>query len=428
MKIKSPTRPLHGAGEGVRRLAASVWSNGPHSDPLRGEDGRSRLRPLERYVSTVSQSLAVFRFFSFAMGVGLVFTLNSSDEQPLGLGPVVLLVGFFNVYRILWRFDPARPRSVILWLSLVEDTALSISLVLISGGLDSPFLIYSLSPILTASLLMNLNWAIASASISSLAVAGAHLPSVLRVSNLPGLLSQNYLVLVLLYSAICFLVVGLPFLANLNWQRRVRLESLAVERQRLRRKVHDNVAQTLAFLNLKIKLAQQRASKGKSPITDKDVADIGSIVERTYLAVRDYLDGTDEEGDGPLATRLHSISEQWSRDTGLPVQTSVTGEEGDLADQVKFQLIQVTREALANVAKHAYPTNVWVDLKFDPEQVVIRVRDDGRGFAASGLKGHGMGIMDERTKLAGASLDISSTPGEGTEVVVTYPRSVKQGD
>jgi len=201
-----------------------------------------------------------------------------------------------------------------------------------------------------------------------------------------------------------------------------------VERQRLRREVHDNVAQTLAFLNLKMRLAEQRASRGRTPITEQDVADIGSIVERTYLAVRDYLDGNDEQGDEPLAARIPSIADQWSRDTGLPVKTSVTGEEGDLPDQVKFQLIQVTREALANVAKHAYPTNVWVDLNCDPEQLVIRVRADGRGFVTSGLRGHGMGIMSERTAMAGASLDINSTPGEGTEVTITYARGLKQGD
>ncbi len=426
MNIKAPTWPLQSAGAGIGRLATNVWRSIQQLDQSRSRG--SRIQPLDRYVSTVSQSLAVFRFLSFALGAGLVFALNSSDQQPLVLGPVVLLVGLFNVYRILWRFDPAQPRLIVQWTSLGVDTALSISLTLISGGLDSPFLIYSLSPMLTASLLMNLRGALAAASISAISVSGAHVLAGLGLVNLPEVLGQNYLVLALLYSAICLLVVGLPFLANLNWQRRVRFESLVVERQRLRREVHDNVAQTLAFLNLKMKLADQRTSQGKSPINEADVAQIGSIVERTYLAVRDYLDGTDEEGDDPLLVRLPAITEQWSQDIGLPAIISFTGDEGELPVQVRFQLIQVAREALANIAKHAYSTNVWVDISCDADQVVIRVRDDGRGFVPTGLKGHGMGIMNERTAMAGASLDISSTPGEGTEVVVTYSRVSKQGD
>ena len=420
MNIKTPTRSLQGAGEGIVRLATNVWDSVQRLD--RSRSGNSRSDSLDRYVSTVSQSLAVFRFLSFALGATLVFSLNPSEQQPFVLGPMVLLVGLFNVYRILWRFDPVQPRIAAQWTSLIVDTTLSISLTLVSGGLDSPFLIYSLSPMLTASLLMSLRGALASATISAISVSGSHVLAGFDLVDLPEFLSENYLVLALLYSAICLLVVGLPFLANLNWQRRVRFESLVLERQRLRREVHDNVAQTLAFLNLKMKLAAQRTYQGKSPINEKDVAEIGSIVERTYLAVRDYLDGTDEEGDEPLTVRLPAITEQWSRDTGLSAKTTVTGPEGELPIQVKFQLLQVTREALANIAKHAYPTNVWVDCHCDAEQVVIRVRDDGRGFVPTGLKGHGMGIMSERTAMAGASLDINSTLGEGTEVVVTYVR------
>jgi signal transduction histidine kinase len=243
-------------------------------------------------------------------------------------------------------------------------------------------------------------------------------------------LSGNYLVLSSLYWAVCFLIVSLPFVANLNWQRRVRSESLATERQRLRREVHDNVAQTLAFLSLKIQRAEQRAAEGRIAITERDVAEIGSVVERAYLAVRDYLDGADEEGEGPLAANLTSMTGQWSRDTGLPLELSATGEEGELPANTKFQLLQVTKEALANVAKHAYPNHVWVDLECSPEAVTIRVRDDGRGFSAAGIRGHGMGIMSERTSMAGAGteLDISSTLGEGTEVVVSFTREGARED
>lgn len=419
----TPSWPLQGAVGGLQRLASAV-----RRGQRAAHETSAGSHPLENYVSTVSQWLAVFRFVSFAMGAGLFFALNPSDQQPSLLGQVVLVVGVFNVYCILRRFDPARPRRMIQWTNLSIDTSLSITLTLISGGLDSPFLIYSLSPILTASLLLNLRSALAAAGATAVAVSGAHALPWIGVSNLPHILSENYLVLALLFSAVSLLVVCLPFLANLSWQRRLRFESLAVERQRLRREVHDNVAQTLAFLNMKMKLSEQRTSHGQSPITQTDVSEICRIVERTYLAVRDYLDGTGEEEDEPLLTRISTVADQWSRDTGLPAHINVTGDEGELPVQVKFQLVQITREALANVAKHAYPQNTWVEVKCEPAQVQIRVRDDGRGFAASGLKGHGMGIMSERAAMAQASVDINSAPGEGTEVILTYCRDTKNGD
>jgi len=425
--MRNVNGPVTDSGKGLKGLATALWWR--RLQPRRTQESpRSEPQPqrLERYVSGMYQSLAVFRLVSFAMGTGLVFLLNPSGQPPIVLGLVVILVGSYNVYSILWRFDPASPRVVAQSVSLGIDVVLSFTLIVLSGGLDSPFLIYSLSPILTASLLMDLGFAVAVAVILAVGVSGVHILGGFGIGALPPVLSRNYLVLALLYSAVCLLIVNLPFLANLNWQRRVRSETQAAERQRLRREVHDNVAQTLAFLSLKMRLAEQRASRGRAPITLRDVTEIGSVVERAYLAVRDYLDGTDEDISDPLSIRLAVVSEQWSRDTGLPVKISTLGEEGVLEDKVKFQLLQVTREALANVAKHAYPTNTWVEMECTDEEITIRIRDDGRGFAISGLRGHGIGIMNERTAMAGATLDINSAPGKGTEVTVAYSRGAEQ--
>ena len=437
MDVKATAGQSHVLRRGLKRLASGLWRGDDLSVPQELDAGAVTSEPLERYVGTVFQALALFRLVSFGLGAALVFLLKPSDRPlvlglvPLDqeaevLGLVVMLVAGYNVYRILWRVDPARSQAVAQWVSLAIDLLLSVGLILMSRGLDSPFLIYSLSPILTASLLMNKGGAVAAAAISGVSVSGMHLLGKLGVTNLPWLLDGNYLVLALLYSSVCLLVVSLPFLANLNWHRRVRTESLETERQRLRRDVHDNVAQTLAFLSLKMKLAEQRAARGKAAITQRDVAEIGSIVERTYLSVRDYLDGNEEESEAPLRTRLTAVAQEWSRDTGLPVSVTAIGEEGELSPKVKFQMVQVAREALANVAKHAYSNNVWLDLECTPTAVSIRVRDDGRGFSSAGLRGHGMGIMNERAAMAGADHGIDSTPGEGTDVVVTYPRGQKQ--
>jgi signal transduction histidine kinase len=410
-------------------LAAGVLSERrPWNGATRPHDGPNynQAAPVARYVAAVLQSLALFRLASFALGAGLVFLLNPSDRAPLLLGMVVLAAGVFNVWRISWRFDPTKPNLLVEWISLFVDVSLSITLILLSGGLESPFLIYSLSPILTASLLLTMPGAVAIACVLSLSVLGAHLVAQLGVNDLPGLLSENFLVVSLLYGSVCMLVVGLPFLANLNWQHRVRTESLAMERDRLRREVHDNVAQTLAFLSLKMKLADQRASRGRPPITEKDVTQISSIIERAYLTVRDYLDGNDGQSDGLLRDMLAEMTSQWSNDTGLAVQLSVYGEEGQLPSQVKFQMLQVAREALANVAKHAYSNNNTVELISGADEVTIKIRDEGRGFSSSQLRGHGLGIMTERAAMAGAELSIDSNPGQGTKVEIAYARGTQE--
>jgi two-component system sensor histidine kinase DegS len=87
---------------------------------------------------------------------------------------------------------------------------------------------------------------------------------------------------------------------------------------------------------------------------------------------------------------------------------------------VRYQLLQITREALANVAKHAATFGAWVSLEYAPDQLTLRIRDAGRGFLASQSPGHGLAIMSERAAMIGANVSVTSAPGAGTEVVATY--------
>ena len=294
--MTTSTRPSDGTSGLKQRLTAALhWSNHPAARPSPGvtADG---VGPDEGYLRVIYQSLAVFRFVSFAMGAGLVVVLNPSEEQPVTLVLVIVMVGLYNIFRVIWHFDPPRSGPAVQWVLLAIDTSLSITVILLSDGLDSAFLMYSLSPILAASLLMNLRSALIIAGILIGSISGPHVASGLGVTEFPWVLSGNYLAFALLYSTVCLLIGYIPFVANLNLQRRVRAESLDAERLRLRREVHDNVAQTLAFLSLKVRRAEERSSEPKSVLSAGDVRDIGSAVERAYLAVRDYLDGTEGRG------------------------------------------------------------------------------------------------------------------------------------
>ncbi|HUG93061.1 MAG TPA: histidine kinase [Planctomycetaceae bacterium] len=398
-----------------RAIGRQMFAADPDAPEQVGSE--TTLRP---YARRLHQALAVFRFFFFAMGVGLSFIPEASRPPAITLGAIVGLVGLYNVGRVWWPPDPSRRSVYVESAFLTVDIGLAVTVVLLTGGLDSPFLIYSLAPALTAGLFTGPASAALAAAASAVTITGAHEANRLGIGDFPNLLHSNYLAFALLYTAVCVLVAGLPFLANLNWQRRLRALAADSERQRLRREVHDDVAQTLAFLSLKLQMAEGSAG-GKAGLTGEDVRGIRDVVRRSYVAVRDYLDGTaDAASVEPIRTGVAQVVDQWSRATGLRAVFESTGTEAPfLTPAVKRQILQIAREALANAGKHANPSLVTVSVQGSPSELVLRIRDDGRGFQPGASGGHGLEIMRQRASIIDARLEIESAPAEGTQVVLT---------
>jgi signal transduction histidine kinase len=86
------------------------------------------------------------------------------------------------------------------------------------------------------------------------------------------------------------------------------------------------------------------------------------------------------------------------------------------------------QEALLNVVKHADVDEADASLAVEGEQLVARVRDAGPGFVpsqvqSSGGRHVGLGLLRERARLAGGSLDVATAPGDGTELTLRLPLS-----
>jgi len=100
-------------------------------------------------------------------------------------------------------------------------------------------------------------------------------------------------------------------------------------------------------------------------------------------------------------------------------------ESGQLRRDLEVAFYRIVQEALNNVAKHAHATRADVLLSSTNGQIVLVVEDDGVGFEPSdaGIPERGIGLasMRERAALAGATLDIESTPGRGTSVFIRAP-------
>jgi signal transduction histidine kinase len=108
---------------------------------------------------------------------------------------------------------------------------------------------------------------------------------------------------------------------------------------------------------------------------------------------------------------------------GLTIDVQGPGPRLALSDLVETQLLAIGREALANVQKHAGATAAHVRVEAQHGQVVLEVRDNGRGFdPAAGHPGHfGLESMRSRAAEIGGRITIESVPGSGSLVEVRVP-------
>ena len=152
--------------------------------------------------------------------------------------------------------------------------------------------------------------------------------------------------------------------------------------------------------------------------------DVG--VRESYGDVRELLmhfrtRANAEDIEPALLTTLRKFEHQ----TGLKATLQMGGQGLPLAPDLQVQVLHIVQEALSNVRKHARAGRVWLDVQQQP-QWRLEVRDDGDGFsneAGEPDETHvGLRIMAERAERLGARLDVVSTPGRGTSVVLTLPR------
>ena len=93
--------------------------------------------------------------------------------------------------------------------------------------------------------------------------------------------------------------------------------------------------------------------------------------------------------------------------------------------EIETHLYRVVQEALNNVSKHAVASRVRVQLARRDAQLVLAISDDGRGFQLPGgtRAGRGLGLvsMRERAQIVNGSIEVQSTPGQGTTIVLKLP-------
>jgi signal transduction histidine kinase len=204
-----------------------------------------------------------------------------------------------------------------------------------------------------------------------------------------------------------------------------RAQELAAleERQRLSRELHDSVTQALYGIGLaaettRVLLQRDPARAAESNEVIRSLARAGTAEMRALLF---ELRPESLELEGLVAALQKQVNALEARHR-LPVATALC-QEPSIPLPVKEALYRIAQEALHNAIKHAQPTRLEVRLDCDESEVLLEIRDDGRGFEPTGsFPGHlGLRSMEERASRLGGTLEIESASGAGTCVRVRLP-------
>ncbi|MFC2353462.1 histidine kinase [Eikenella halliae] len=199
------------------------------------------------------------------------------------------------------------------------------------------------------------------------------------------------------------------------------------ERSRIARSLHDSLAQSLSFINMRF----QMLSKNKLLPDDKSVRDniemIRDGIQYCYEDVRELLDHFRAKPQyGNFAETVRSVIERSRKQAGIPVVLHISGGDCLLNSEQQTQALFILQEALSNIRKHAAAQQAEVLLE-NGDGFTMTVHDDGQGFdpesCAEAEPGQhiGLSVMHERAEKIGAEISIRSQPGSGTEVRLHIP-------
>ncbi|MFI7048873.1 sensor histidine kinase [Streptosporangium sandarakinum] len=189
------------------------------------------------------------------------------------------------------------------------------------------------------------------------------------------------------------------------------------ERQRMAREIHDTLAQGLTGIITQLRAAQRVEDSDTHVALALDLAR-ESLTEarRSVAALHPH-----QLDDAHLPEAMTTLARNWAQSTGVDLHVEVTGDRIPLSPAIEVTLFRVAQEALTNVAKHAGATRAGLTLSYTGAVVLLDIRDDGTGIHVPGGRGFGLSSMRQRLRGVGGSLEIESTPGEGTAVSATVP-------
>jgi signal transduction histidine kinase len=203
---------------------------------------------------------------------------------------------------------------------------------------------------------------------------------------------------------------------NARWFSRLRTLGAEAERARIARDLHDNVAQSLAYVGFELdRLASVHGD-------DPDLKNLQGVVRGVVADLREtlyQLRATVSENQDLVDIASDYIT-RWSARTGVNADFAPHTGGRRVPLQVEQELWRILQESLTNVERHADASHAWVSWRIGDGRAQLEVRDDGRGMNTDAVSRERYGLVGirERADAVGAQVTLVSEPDRGTTVLV----------
>lgn len=209
-----------------------------------------------------------------------------------------------------------------------------------------------------------------------------------------------------------------------------QVEELATarERNRLARDIHDSLGHYLTVIN--VQLEKALAFRDKKPgEADQAVGNAKALASEALHEVRRSVSAL-RAAQEPFSASA-AIQALVARMPGQPqIAVEIEGVESGFADEGLMTLYRAAQEGLTNIQKHAGACQARLELRFNEDEAILLLSDDGWGFEPASLEmlppgrvgGYGLQGVRERLELVDGSLLMESAPGAGTRMLARVPR------
>ena len=365
----------------------------------------------------------------FAVVAFLVIQLNPLEDDRFPLLSDIS-VSFFLVYSliIVYLTREGKTSTKKIGLATTSIDLICISLIVLStGGSATPFFVYYLFPIITASSRYGIKGGLLAAFVGMICYGIIRFGFVWETRR-----GMDIFIVRTIYLFLLAYIFG--FLSESERKQNRKLLALSKtagevatleERRRIARELHDGLLQSLATHLLRLETCRKHFLESPEDL-NRELQSIEANTRDSMKLIRRFLASKETQSFPPgMLLEYLKGDLRFLRD-GLGMQVVLQTEPEDLSvpETIEHDLYFVLREGLMNITRHAQASRA--DLILSQTETEIRgfLKDDGIGFEPIDAgNGHGLGLtsMRERIEKLRGELDIQSSPGKGVRISFVLP-------